>query len=95
MDGIDADHFIELVNGMYGGKSGIVLGDDAIAQIREDRAMQMRQAQEQQMMQEAAGLAPGMAKAAKDMSETQPDAGILGGLGGLGEMGAMGGGEAM
>jgi hypothetical protein len=72
---IDADQIIDNISEMYGLDSGIVLGDDAVAQIREDRAMQARQQQEAAMAAEAAKMAPGMASAAKDLSETRVSGG--------------------
>jgi hypothetical protein len=71
LDKIDADEVLEAISDMYGGKSGIVLGDDAVAQKREARAAQARQAQMTQMAAQAAELAPKAAGAAKDMSQTQ------------------------
>jgi hypothetical protein len=72
---LDMDQIIDDVSEMYGLDGGIVLGDDAVARIREDRATQMRQQQEAQMAAEAARVAPGVAKAAKDLSETRTGGG--------------------
>ena len=69
-DRIDADEIIEVIGDMYGTKSGIILGDDAVAEIREERAAQMRQAEMMQMAEQMAGMAPGVARAAKDMGQT-------------------------
>jgi hypothetical protein len=70
LDRIDADETIEVISDMYGIKSGIILGDDAVAELREQRAEDMRRAQAAQLAAQAAELAPKAAAAAKDMSET-------------------------
>jgi hypothetical protein len=71
LDRIDADETIEVIAEMYGIKSGIVLGDDAVARIREARAEQTRQAERQAQTREVAAALPGGARAAKDLSETR------------------------
>ena len=59
----------------------MVLGDDATARLREDRALAFKQQQEAAMAQEqmarAAQSAPDIARAAKDLSEAK-----MGGRGG-------------
>ena len=70
IDRIDADEVVEVIAAMHGTSAGIVLGDDAVAKIRETRAEQMRQQQMAAMAAQAAQAAPGLAKAGKDMSET-------------------------
>lgn len=71
LDRIDADEVIETVSEMYGIKSGIVLGDDAVAEIRAARAEQARQAERRTRMEQTVQALPAGAKAAKDLSETR------------------------
>jgi hypothetical protein len=68
LDRLDADEVIEAVSEMYGVKSGIVLGDDVVAEIREARRGQERQALERERAEQAARALPAGAKAAKDLS---------------------------
>lgn len=71
LDRIDADEVIETVSEMYGIESGIVLGDDAVAEIRAARAEQARQAELRARMEQTVQALPAGAKAAKDLSETR------------------------
>ena len=75
LDKIDPDEILDQIADMYAIPAGMVLGDDATARIREDRALAMKQQQEQAEMQEqamlAAQAAPGLAGAAKDLSQAQ------------------------
>jgi hypothetical protein len=70
LDRIDADEAIEIISDMYGVKSGIVLGDDAVVGLRAERAERERQAQMMQMAQAGADIAPKLAGAAQDMAAT-------------------------
>lgn len=69
LDRLDPDEIIEQISSMHAIPAGIILGDDAVAKVREDRALEMQRAQEQQQMMESAAMAPGIAGAAKDLSQ--------------------------
>ena len=74
---------------MYVLPAGVVLGDDRVAEMREQRRQQEAQAQQQQQMmaegQAVADAAPKVAGAMQAMSETQmPEGGNA--LQGLGDM---------
>jgi hypothetical protein len=90
LDGIDMDEVMEVISQINAIPAGVILGDDKVAAIREDRAMQTAQAQMAQMAAQAAEMAPGMAKAAKDMSQT-PAGQDFGGAGMENALGAFAG----
>jgi len=75
VDKIDIDYALERYNYLRGNDPRLIRGDKAVASIRQARQQQ----QQQQMQQEQAMQAvPGMAKAANDLSQTDPSAGALG-----------------
>jgi Bacteriophage head to tail connecting protein. len=75
LDRIDADEVLEVIADMHAIPAGIILGDDAVAGTREDRAMQMAQTQQMQQVEQTAALAPEVAKATKDMSQAEMEGG--------------------
>ena len=75
LDRIDADEVLEIVADMHAIPTGIVLGDDAVEGIREDRAMQMAQAKQLEMAQQASQMAPELARATKDMAQSPLEGG--------------------
>ena len=94
LDKIDCDEVIDQIADMYVLPAGVVLGDDRVAEIREQRRQQEAQAQQQaQMMAEGqavADAAPKAAQAMQTMSETpMPEGGNA--LQGLGDMLSSGG----
>ncbi len=94
LDKIDCDEVIDQLADMYVLPAGIVLGDDKVAEMRQQRQEAEAQAQQQQqMMAEGQALADGAPKAAQAMqtlSETQmPEGGNA--LQGLGDMLSNGG----
>ena len=75
LDKIDCDEIIERLADMHAIPAGIVLGNDAVAAVREDRAIKLQEQQEQMQQQQAlmqgAQAAPQLAGAAKDLSQTE------------------------
>ena len=75
LDKIDCDEIVDQIADMYILPAGVVLGDDRVAQMREQRRQQEAQAQQQQQMmaegQAVADAAPKVAGAVQAMSETQ------------------------
>lgn len=72
VDRLDADEIVEVVAGMFAIPTSIILGDDKVAAIREERSAQMQQAQQAAQMQQAAEAAPRVAGAMRDASQTVP-----------------------
>ena len=74
LDKIDCDEVVDQIADMYILPAGIVLGDDRVAEMREQRRQQEAQAQQQQQMmaegQAVADAAPKVAGAMQTMSET-------------------------
>ena len=74
LDKIDCDEIVDQLADMYVLPSGIVLGDDVVAEKRAERQQAEAQAQQQQQMmmeaQATAQAAPQIAGAMKTMSET-------------------------
>ena len=93
LDKLDCDEIIDQLADMYVIPSGIVLGDDAVAEKRAQRQEAEAQAQQEQQammaMQAGAQAAPQLAKAGKDLSETQ----MPGGGNGLEQIAGMMGSE--
>ena len=80
LDKIDCDEVIDQLADMYVVPSGIVLGDDKVAEMRAQRQEEQQAMQEQQQglaaLQAGAPAAQQLAGAAKDLSETpMPDGG--------------------
>jgi hypothetical protein len=71
LDKIDADTIVDLYSDMHALPSGVVLGDDRVKEIREQKAERQAAQQQAAMEAQAAEQAPELAGAAKDMSETQ------------------------
>lgn len=95
LDKLDCDEVIDQLSDAYALPAGIVLGDDAVAELRAMRERQQQeQAQQQQMAaaaMQAAQAAPQVSGAMKDMAETPLDGGsALEAMAGM-----MGGGEVM
>ena len=89
LDKIDYDEIVDQIADMYVLPAGVVLGDDRVAEIREQRRQQEAQAQQQQQMmaegQAVADAAPKVAGAMQTMSDIQmPEGGNA--LQGLGDM---------
>ena len=94
LDKIDCDEIVDQIADMYILPAGVVLGDDRVAELREQRRKQeAEQAQQAQMMAEGqavADAAPKVAGAMQAMSETQmPEGGNA--LQGLSDMMSAGG----
>ena len=75
LDKVDFDEVLEQLADMHAIPAGILLGDDVVAKMREDRALQMQeqaaQAQMQQATLQASEAAPNVAGAVKDLSESE------------------------
>lgn len=82
LDKIDCDEVIDQLADMYVLPTGIVLGDDAVAGLRNDRKKEQRAMQEQQeamsAVQAGAQATSQLAGAAKDISEVQMPGGGTG-----------------
>lgn len=94
LDKIDCDEIVDQIADMYILPAGVVLGDDRVAELREQRKQAEAQAQQQaQMMAEGqamADAAPKVAGAMQSLSETpMPEGGNA--LQGLGDMMSAGG----
>lgn len=94
LDKIDCDEIVDQIADMYVLPAGVVLGDDRVAELREQRRQQEAQAQQEaQMMAEGQAMADGAPKAAQAMqtlsSTPLPDGGNA--LQGLGDMLSSGG----
>ncbi|GHV46811.1 phage head-tail connector protein [Synergistales bacterium] len=92
LDKIDTDTIVDLYADMHGLPSGVVLGDDRVKEIREQKAEEQAAQQQMAMEAQAAQQAPELAGAAKDMSETQVGGGsaidmLMGQMGGLTDAG--------
>ena len=70
LDKLDMDTILDLCADMHGVPAGVVLGDDAVAQIRAEKDEAARQQQMQAASQQMAAAAPQLAGAAKDLGET-------------------------
>lgn len=66
LDKLNVDEAIEQVAEMVGTPPALVNSDEAVEEIRGQRAEQQAQAQQMEMMQQGVGMAQGAAKAAKD-----------------------------
>ncbi len=89
LDKIDCDEIIDQIADMYVLPAGVVLGDDRVAEIREQRQQAEAQAQQrQQVMAEGQALADGAPKVADAMQTLSevpmPDGGNM--LEGVGDI---------
>jgi hypothetical protein len=77
LDKLDMDTILDLYADMHGVPSGVVLGDDAVAAIREEKDEEERQQQMQAASAEISAAAPQLAGAAKDLGQTPMGAGSV------------------
>ena len=95
LDKLDCDEIIDQLADMYVIPAGIVLGDDAVEEKRAQRQQAEERAQQQQQglmaLQAGAQAAPQLARAGKDLSETQ----MPGGGNGLEQLAGMMGSEQL
>jgi hypothetical protein len=70
LDKLDMDTILDLYADMHGVPSGVVLGDDAVANIREEKDEAERQQKIQAASAEMSAAAPQLAGAAKDLGQT-------------------------
>lgn len=93
LDKLDCDEVVDQMADMYALPAGVVLGDDAVEEKRQEReereAALQQQAQLMQGAQAAAQAAPQVTRAVRDMAETP----MPGGGNGLEAMAGMMGGE--
>ena len=94
LDKIDCDEIVDQIADMYILPAGVVLGDDRVAELREQRKQAEAQAQQQTQriaeLQAGADAAPKVAGAMQSLSETpMPEGGNA--LQGLGDMMSAGG----
>ncbi|GHV34452.1 tail protein [Synergistales bacterium] len=70
LDKIDTDTIIDLYADMHGLPSGVVLGDDRVKEIREQKAEEQAAQRQAEMEAQASAQAPELAGAAKDLGQT-------------------------
>jgi hypothetical protein len=73
LDKLDADQMVDEAASMLGVPAGVVVPDEVVAKIRQQRAQQQAQMQAAAMAAEAAKAAPGATRAVKDLAETPVD----------------------
>lgn len=98
LDVIDMDEAVQQTADGYNVPIGIIYGDDKLASIRAEREKEQAALQQQQQMLAMAQQAPGVANAAKNMSETPMEGGgnaLDAAMAGLGLQGGMMGNGAI
>ena len=75
LDKLDVDEVLEIYADMHCIPSGVVLGDDVVGEMREAKEEEKRRQEAMQAEAQAAQMAPGLAGAAKDLSQTRMDGG--------------------